>query len=157
MTRGTHADLLLSSAKLSPETAGLLRSEVDAIYELFIERVAAGRKLSRDEVDALAQGRVWTGEQAFEHGLIDGLGGLREAVAQAKQLLDLDPAADIALLPYPPPGSFADQLSELLRGVALQAVPSVSLPGLAGRLQDWLAAVPTGVPALVPPFVLEIR
>jgi protease-4 len=89
--------------------------------------------------------------------LIDGLGGLREAVARAKQALDLDQDVDIALVPYPPPGSLADQLSELLRGVALQAVPSVSLPGLAGRMQDWLAAVPAGVPTLVPPFVLDIR
>jgi protease-4 len=157
MTRGAHADLLLGSTPLSPGTAALLRDEVDGIYELFIERVAAGRKLSRDEVDVLAQGRVWTGEQAFEHGLIDGLGGLREAVARAKQALDLDQDVDIALVPYPPPGSLADQLSELLRGVALQAVPSVSLPGLAGRMQDWLAAVPAGVPTLVPPFVLDIR
>jgi protease-4 len=105
----------------------------------------------------LAQGRVWTGEQAFERGLIDGLGGLSEAVAHAKQVVGLDPDADVALVPYPPPGSLADQLSELLRVAALQAVPSVSLPGLAGRLQDWLAAVPVGVPTLIPPFVLDIR
>jgi protease-4 len=157
MTRGAHADLLLGSARLSPETAALLRNEVDAIYELFIDRVAAGRQLSREDVDELAQGRVWTGEQAFERGLIDGLGGLSEAVAHAKQVVGLDPDADVALVPYPPPGSLADQLSELLRGAALQAVPSVSLPGLAGRLQDWLAAVPVGVPTLVPPFVLDIR
>ncbi len=157
MTRGAHADLLLGSKRLSPGTAALLRDEVEAIYELFVDRVADGRKLSREEVEALAQGRVWTGEQAFEHGLIDGLGGLREAVARAKQALDLDPDADVALAPYPPPGSLADQLSEILRGVALRAVPSLSLPGLAGRIQDWLVAVPVGVPALIPPFVLDIR
>ena len=157
MTRGAHADLLLGSTQLSPGTAALLRDEVEAVYELFIDRVADGRNLSREAVEALAQGRVWTGEQAFEHGLIDGLGGLREAVARAKQALGLDPDADVALATYPPPGSLADQLSEMLRGAALRAVPSLSLPGLAGRIQDWLVAVPVGVPALIPPFVLDIR
>jgi protease-4 len=157
MTRGAHADLLLSSTRLSPGTAALLRDEVDAIYELFVERVASGRNLDRAAIEAVAQGRVWTGEQALEHGLIDGLGGLREAVAHAKQALGLDPDVDVALAPYPPPGSLADQLSETLRRIALRAVPSLSLPGLAGQIQDRLATVPVGVPALVPPFVLDIR
>ena len=89
--------------------------------------------------------------------MIDGLGGLREAVARAKQALGLDPDVDVALAPYPPPGSLADQLSETLRRIAAQAVPSLSLPGLAGRMQEWLAAAPVGVPALIPPFVLDIR
>ncbi len=157
MTRGARSDLLLASKPLSAQTAARMDDAVDAVYQLFLDRVVAGREMPREDVEAFAQGRVWTGEQAFEHGLIDGLGGLREAVSRARQAVGLEPDADIALVPYPPPGSLADQLSELLRGVALQAVPSVSWPGLAGRMQEWLAAVPAGGPTLVPPFVLDIR
>ena len=82
-------------------------------------------------------------EDAQDHALAEEHGNHRDV--------------DVALAPYPPPGSLADQLTETLRQIALQAVPSVSLPGLAGRMQDWLAAAPVDVPALVPPFVLDIR
>ncbi|HXV35935.1 MAG TPA: signal peptide peptidase SppA [Myxococcota bacterium] len=162
LTRGAHADLLISSQPLSPETAALLDREVEEIYGLFVERVAAGRKLDASRVDAVAQGRVWTGEQALEHGLIDGLGGLREAVARGKQALGLDPAADVALVPYPQLDSLADQLGDLLHRASVAAWPAASLPGVAGRIQvgieaALLEAAPLEAPALVPPFAFDIR
>jgi protease-4 len=157
MTRGAHADLLIASQPLSPETAAILDREIEAIYRLFIERVAAGRKLDLQTVDAIAQGRVWTGEQALERGLIDELGGLSQAVLRAKQALDLDADADVALVPYPEVGSLADQLADTLRRVSLEAKPASSLEGLAERLQTWFEAAPVEAPALVPPFVFDIR
>ncbi len=157
LTRGAHADLLLSSQPLSAETAAIMDREVEAIYRLFVDRVAAGRKLDLQQVDAIAQGRVWTGEQAFERGLIDGLGGLREAVARAKQAMGLDLGADVALIPYPQADSLADQLSDALRRVSIAVMPGASLPGLAGRLQLWLESAPVETPALVPPFAFDIR
>ena len=131
--------------------------EVEAIYQLFIERVAAGRKLDLPKVDRIAQGRVWTGEQALERGLIDELGGLSEAVLRAKQALGLDADADVALVPYPEMGSLADQVTDTLRRVSLEAIPASSLEGLAERLQTWFEAAPVEAPALVPPFAFDIR
>lgn len=157
LTRGTHAGLALPSTPLSDGTLARLRDQTNSIYRLFVERVAVGRRLEIAEVEALAQGRVWTGEQAFERGLVDQLGGLTEAVERGKQALGLDATADVALVPYPAPGSFANQLSDALRRVALTALPKASLPGVAGRLQEWLETVPVGAPVLVPPFVLDIR
>jgi protease-4 len=157
LTRGAHADILIASQPLSPETAAILDREVQAIYRLFIERVAAGRKLDLQKVDRIAQGRVWTGEQALERGLIDELGGLSEAVVRAKLELGLDRDADVALVPYPEGGSLADQLTDTLRRVSLAVVPDSPLKSLAERVQAWLAAVPAGAPVLVPPFVLDIR
>jgi protease-4 len=157
LTRGAHAGLALVTAPLVGDSAKRLRDETDAIYRLFVERVAEGRQLEIAEVEAIAQGRVWTGEQAFERGLIDGVGGLTEAVERAKQALGLAVEADVALVPYPEPGSLTDQISETLSRVAVDAIPKTSLPGIAGRVQDWLETAPIGAPALVPPFVLDIR
>ena len=157
MTRGAHADLLIISQPLSPETAAIMDREVEAIYRLFVERVAAGRKLDFQKVDEVAQGRIWTGEQALEHGLIDELGGLSEAVLRAKRALGLDADADVALVPYPKVGSLAEQLTDTLRRISLEVIPDSPLKGLAGRVQAWIEAVPAGEPALVPPFVFDIR
>ncbi len=157
MTRGKHADLRLSSRPLSPETAAILDREVEAIYRLFIERVEQGRELDLQQVDRIAQGRVWTGEQALDRGLIDELGGLSQAVLRAKQALGLDADADVALVPYPEVGSLADQLADTLRRISLQAIPASSLKGLAERVQTWFEAAPVEAPALVPPFAFDIR
>lgn len=68
------------------------RGFLQRTYNRFIEVVAGGRMKSLDSVDAVAQGRVWTGKQALEHGLIDTLGGLDVAVAEACRRVSLDPA-----------------------------------------------------------------
>jgi len=157
LTRGAHADLLITSQPLSPETAAIIDREVEAIYQLFIERVAAGRKLDLQSVDEIAQGRVWTGEQALERGLIDGLGGLSEAVLRGKQALGLDADADVALIPYPEVDSLTAQLTDTLRRISLEAVADSPLNDLAERVQTWFDAAPLGAPVLVPPFVFDIR
>src|SRR5690606_25673992 len=68
---------------LNPQVARMFQASVDKIYEDFIGRTAEVRKLEVEAVDAVAQGRVWSGAQAIEHGLIDRAGGLREALAAA--------------------------------------------------------------------------
>jgi protease-4 len=130
---------------------------VTSIYETFVARVAKGRGLDVEQVDAVGQGRVWTGEQAREIGLVDELGGLRTAARRAKLAAGLDPDADVSLIPYPPPKALAEQLSEALRRVAVFPAPAVPLPRLARVAVDWLASAPIDAPALLPPFVFEIR
>jgi ClpP class serine protease len=58
-------------------------------YEAFLEHVSAGRNMDIDEVRSLARGRVWSGQDAFQHGLVDGLGGLSDAISTAKELANL--------------------------------------------------------------------
>jgi len=157
MTRGAHADIRLGSQPLSPESAALLDREVEAIYQLFIERVSAGRKLDLQAVDRIGQGRVWTGKQALERGLVDELGGLSQAVLRAKKALGLSADADVALIPYPETGTIADQLADALRRVSAEAVSASTLQDLTERLRTWLEAAPLETPALVPPFALDIR
>jgi protease-4 len=157
LTRGAHADLLLGSQPLTAESRLRLREEVESIYDLFVERVADGRQLSTERVNELGQGRVWTGAQAAATGLVDEVGGLRVAVRRAKESLDIDPDADVLLVPYPRPKSLAEQIDEVLRGLTAAAVPALPLPRLARGLAPWLAALPEGVPVLLPPFLVEIH
>jgi protease-4 len=156
LTRGAHADLLIGSRPLSPATRARLREEVDSIYDLFVERVADGRRLSAAEVDALGRGRVWTGAQAAELGLVDGLGGLRDAASRARSDLKLDPDADVEWVYFPKPRSLAEQIDEMLRGVVARATSLHPAVRLARRLEPWWTA-PEGAPVLLPPFAVEIR
>ncbi|MEM1323121.1 MAG: signal peptide peptidase SppA [Bacteroidota bacterium] len=74
---------------IDPEEGKIIQSGVEDFYEIFLKRVADGRKMSRDDVHKVAQGRVWTGEKAKQIGLVDHYGGLDEAVATAARMAGL--------------------------------------------------------------------
>jgi protease-4 len=156
ITRGARADLLLSTVPLSAETRAVLRDDVQHTYERFLGRVAEGRGMSASAVDEVARGRVWTGAQALEVGLVDRLGGIPEAVLAAKEKLDLDPGADVLLVQYPPPKPLAQQFVEALQGggVSLQRL---GWPAGASELVDALRALPLGTPLLIAPAWIEIH
>jgi ClpP class serine protease len=154
LTRGGYASLLLASEPLTDSTRAWLHAEVVSIYDLFLSRVSEGRDLTVEQVDRVARGRVWTGEQAAGKGLVDGIGGLRVAVRRGLQQLELDPEADVALVPYPAPLTLAEQLDQALRSVRAQADP---LAGVLRRAEPWLEAMRGGAPALLPPFIPIIR
>jgi len=155
LTRGGHADLALSTEPLSDAGRERLRTEVRSIYDLFVARVAEGRALAPERVDEIGRGRVWTGAQAAEIGLVDELGGLRAAERRAKIAAGIDPEADVALVPYPPPLPLAEQVSEAMRWIAVS--PQLPVPKLVRLAAEWLAAVPSEAPALLPPFAFDIR
>jgi protease-4 len=157
LTRGDHADLALSTEPLSEAARERLRAEVKSVYDLFVDRVAGGRELAPERVNEIGRGRVWTGAQAAERGLVDELGGLRAAMRRAKIALGLDPDVDVALVPYPRPVSLAEHLNDALRRVAISAPAPLPLPRLARLAVEWLASVPLEKPVLLPPFVFDIR
>jgi protease-4 len=154
LTRGGYASLLLASQPLSESTRAWLHAEVVSIYDLFLSRVSEGRDLTVEQVDRVARGRVWTGEQAVGNGLVDEIGGLRVAVRRGLQQLKLDPDTDVALVPYPAPVSLAEQLDQTLRNLSARADP---LAGVLRRAEPWLEAMRAGAPALLPPFIPIIR
>ncbi len=83
----------------TPEEKVELERKVAQFYDMFLSRVAQGRKLTNSQVDAVGQGRVWTGEQALAHKLVDEIGGMRQALAEARRLADLPDDAPIVELP----------------------------------------------------------
>src|SRR5690606_36945533 len=89
VVRGENALLLGNQAVFTPAQRAALEAQLGAFYGRFVAKVAAGRGLTAGEVAAVAEGRVWTGEQAVGHRLVDGLGGLQRALDAAKRRLGL--------------------------------------------------------------------
>lgn len=86
LKRGKHADFYTDYGDYSPEEQAILRKQIQEIYDDFVKKVADGRtNLTIEDVDRLGQGRIWSGRQAKEHGLVDQLGGLNLAIAIARQ------------------------------------------------------------------------
>lgn len=128
------ADSLFRS--LTPDEMRELERKVHQFYDVFLDRVsqgrtAAGTPLGKGDVDTVGQGRVWTGEQAVSRRLVDELGGLRQALAEAQRLADLPEDAPLVELPEET-GNF------ILRMLGVAAVPSptTALPALAAPLDD---------------------
>ena len=88
-----------------------IQADIERVYSTFVNRVAAGRNMTYEKVDALAQGRVWTGTMALENGLVDELGGLDAAVAFAAKEVGL---TDYRINYYP---EYEIKLRDLLRGL----------------------------------------
>ena len=97
----------------SPEAEQLLQTGVDSIYARFLGIVAQSRKKSPQDIDRIAQGRVWDGGTAHQIGLVDGFGGMEEAIAKAGDLAKLDKDnRGVTYLERPP--SFKEQLIDML-------------------------------------------
>ncbi|HEX4339360.1 MAG TPA: signal peptide peptidase SppA [Polyangiaceae bacterium] len=110
-----------------------LGNKVAEFYDVFLSRVAEGRKMTKEAVDRIGQGRVWTGEQAKANGLVDELGGLRQALYEARKLGDLPEDAPIIELP---------KIQTSLLGTLL---------GIEG-----LHAETDALPAVLPPAVMQL-
>ncbi len=101
VARGEHALFYAPSRPFTAEERRRVTEMIGSIYELFLDRVATSRDRSRDAIDAIGGGRVWTGRQAFEHGLIDAIGGLERAVEAACELAGLPRRARRRIVPPP--------------------------------------------------------
>jgi len=82
---GAYADLGMPNRALNSSERQIVQNGVDLIYNDFIEKVAKGRKLKAEQVDSIAQGRVWSGKDALKIGLVDELGGLDRAIVVAAE------------------------------------------------------------------------
>lgn len=122
-----HADYEsgLYSRDLNPAERNMIQTYVNRGYDLFLTRVSEGRNMPKAKVNAIAQGRVWTGKRAVGIGLVDKLGGLDDAVTEAAKLAKVDAYSTV---PYPAKASFFDRLME--GGFLKSAVDT--------QLQDWL-------------------
>ena len=87
-----------------------IAGQIDAFYRAFVGHVAEGRKKPFDQIEPLAQGRVWLGAQAKQNGLVDQLGGLDRAIEILKQQAHLSPSDRVTLVPYPGRRSVIDLL-----------------------------------------------
>lgn len=112
------ADILSPFGSLSQQQRESVESWMETIYENFVRKAAEGRGLQYEDLESKARGRIYTGLQAKELGLVDRLGGLEAAVAQMKETLELEEGEEIELVLYPRPRSLWDRLAsgDLLAG-----------------------------------------
>ena len=103
---GQRADLFTVFRPLSPEERRLLKEQILWTYDKFLSKAAEGRNLTREEVDGVGRGRVWTGRQALDKKLVDELGGLDKALAAAKSLAGIPAGEDVRLVVWPQKVSF---------------------------------------------------
>ena len=104
-----------STRHWSPEEIGILQANVNRGYALFRKRVADGRKLPVEQVEQIAQGRVWLGTEAKSIKLVDGLGNLNDAIAKAAQLAKI---SDYGTQEYPASADWMDQLLDRVSGTS---------------------------------------
>jgi protease-4 len=109
---GRNADIYSPFSRFSPDQRTRVQDYMQGFYENFVEKAAESRKMTPEQIDAVAQGRVWTGRQARERGLVDELGGLQDAVNIAKQRSGLNADDDVEIVIYPPRRSIYEALTE---------------------------------------------
>jgi len=124
---GVFADTMTISRPKTDAEMALIQRSVDWIYDEFISKVAESRNLPRERVHKIAQGRVWSGQEALNWGLVDEIGGLHEAIEHAAKLAGLK---KYRLVEYPRKKEFAEAISELLNDI----MPSRASVGLDGMI-----------------------
>ena len=144
-SHGKHAEMYSPDRRFTPEERKKVQESMQLVYDQFIERTAAARQMPPEKVDEVAQGRVWTGEQAKQIGLVDEIGGLYKAIDLAKQRARIAADEEVQMVVYPPRRSFYEVLAEEIRsplGRLRAAHASDALMQLLGpRERKALAAV----------------
>ncbi|MFO7653842.1 MAG: signal peptide peptidase SppA [Candidatus Krumholzibacteriia bacterium] len=125
VARGENVSFFSDHQPFTPAQRLRFRVQLERFYDRFLEKVAAGRGLERDAVHAVAQGRVWTGAQALERGLVDAPGGLLRAMRAAKSLAGIPVEERVAVVTY------ERQLTWIQR-MLLESFGSFPTAGLAG-------------------------
>jgi protease-4 len=141
LTRGQHADLMTLSRELRDDERALLEAHLASAYREFVSLVARGRKRSVDEIMAVAGGRVWTGRDALDHGLVDALGGLDEALSQVSKRVKTTRRLEPVLLS--PPRSAMAGVRAILGAQAREDSHASSL------VSSWWGRTPTPLKHLV--------
>jgi len=115
LKRGTHSDLtsgfLFPYRNLTAQEEGRYRIFIMDMYDTFVKKVAAGRSMSVERVEAAAQGRIFSGTRALEAGLIDSIGGLSDAIRIARSMTDIPNDRNVLFKKYPEP-KFMEKLME---------------------------------------------
>lgn len=135
--RGAYASLLSTTRDFSEPDRAKFRSFLEAFYQTFLDRAARGRGMTKEDVHTVAQGRVWTGQQALERKLVDELGGVDEAIAKAIALAEV-PAEEVSIVRLPERKGFIDQLLADLQNPNAALHPALASPELREAAETGL-------------------
>ena len=159
VSRGKFALIESDYKSLTPEERAKLKEGIDATYEDFLDKVAKARRKSVGDIEPVAQGRVWLGDQAKTKGLVDELGGIDLAVQKARQLAGIPTSSRVSLVLYPAKRSLLDYILQSANDDSMGAMLSrTGLEPIRAALRDsrlrlWMRG---GMMRMMP-FALEFN
>lgn len=152
----SHADMYDMTRPLNQQEIKYLQTSVENIYDRFLNIVAEGRGMTVEEVDAVAQGRVWTGAQAEQIGLVDDIGTIEDAIIHAASLVDEYHMLDnIQIVEYPKPITTMDILNSMITGEELVKI-SEPFKSVYTAFKSWNSSQSGKVYARLP-YIIDIR
>lgn len=156
LSRGQFAAMDSDYKPLTDAERAKIRASVDATYRGFVSRVASARKKKYEEIEPLAQGRVWLGAQAKSNGLVDELGGLDRAVELIRQKAKIGADQKILLIPYPPRRSLFDVLTSRTDD---SSVVEAQVARWLGKVPggDWIHAALKGGTMMLMPYSISVE
>ncbi|MCH7924270.1 MAG: signal peptide peptidase SppA [Planctomycetes bacterium] len=134
MKRGQRSLLGSPHRELEKKDRDFIQDYINDFYTVFIDRVATTRKIPASEVRKIAEGRIYTGRQALEVGLVDELGGIAEAIEAARRMANIPPSAELKIVHYPRAASF---------GEIFESFSSVGLGQVMQMFSQGVTAAPT--------------
>jgi protease-4 len=140
---GDNAGMWSVNTKFNDQERARMDAMLDHVYHNFIARVAVGRKMNVAAVEKIAKGRVWTGAQAVQNGLVDELGGLYQAMDYAAKDMGKEDITDLHIAIYPKPKTFQEELFDMLSnsGMVMSGLHTQGV--IAEKLSPFLNTVQT--------------
>ena len=127
--------MMSGMSPLDPEEEAAMQDQIERIYDDFVGRVAAGRGMTPEAVDEIAQGRVWAGGDAIGIGLVDELGGLTDAIRYAASMAGLE---NYRLVQYPAVVPMYNQLLSSMNETGTDQDVRTDVAGVSERTARWL-------------------
>ena len=136
-----HADMLGMMRALDPQETAFMQASVERIYSKFTSIVAEGRDMTVEAVDNIAQGRVWTGAEALEIGLVDQIGTIEDAIEYAALCIDgVESVKDVQVVGYPKPLTTLEALLESFGGAGESVFAGTPLESVEKAFIGWTEA-----------------
>jgi protease-4 len=126
ITVGKNADILSLNKPFTPAEQKIFNASLDDVYNDFTAKTVENRPLKKD-INLIARGRVWSGRQAFDLGLVDELGGFRNALKVAAQRGGISPNEKYKIVEYPRAKSVRERIGEIIFGKFVRS-PKIILP-----------------------------